>query len=271
MVEEDAAEPRVGGQPTVDRRVRNGLRDGRRARHLGSLPTEVGVPEVDRQTVAEQTESNARAMSRRSPPGRSLRQSDEREREVSGIRTWTWRCCCSRRTHPTGQRRYGFVLSVASSFASPNATRYSALDRKPRDRPERTAPSVRSADVNPTGRYRTQVGNRRPCRGSVDAEHRDRNSSHTVRASSIRLKPAHSRTTSPIRGHLLHAECTSRELRRRPRPSTGSPFPTTPNENAARISRGGCAGEDTPRRPGAGIRSGWWSENTRAGACMFPS
>ena len=207
-------------------------------------------------------------MSRRSPPGRSLRQSDEREREVSGIRTWTWRCCCSRRTHPTGQRRYGFVLSVASSFASPNATRYSALDRKPRDRPERTAPSVRSADVNPTGRYRTQVGNRRPCRGSVDAEHRDRNSSHTVRASSIRLKPAHSRTTSPIRGHLLHAECTSRELRRRHGHQQGLPFQRhrtkTPREYP-----GGGAPERTHRgapAPGSG-RAGGPKTRGRARAC----
>ena len=73
---------------------------------------------------------------------------------------------------------------------------------------------------------------------------RHRNSSHTVRASSIRLKPGQSRTTSRI-------SVISRALKVRPENlvvsaaiAGGFPFPTTPYQNAARMSRGIAGRED---------------------------
>ena len=77
---------------------------------------------------------------------------------------------------------------------------------------------------------------------------RHRNSSHTVRASSIRLKPGQSRTTSRI-------SVISRALKVRPvhlvvavaiagGSPWGSPFPTTPYQNAVGMFRGGAGGAD---------------------------
>ena len=82
------------------------------------------------------------------------------------------------------------------------------------------------------------------------------------------LHPAQARTLAhdlADQRHLLHAERTSRERRRRHGHQQVSPYPTTPYQNAARMSRG------TPERthrgaPGAGIRSGWRLVNSRAGA-----
>ena len=63
---------------------------------------------------------------------------------------------------------------------------------------------------------------------------------------------------------LLHAEGTSREPRRSCGHRRGISLPTTPYQDAARMSRGRRRGR--PKRPSAAVRPGWLPEKTRVGA-----
>ena len=83
------------------------------------------------------------------------------------------------------------------------------------------------------------------------------------------LHPAQARTVPhnlADQRHLLHAEGTSREPRRRHGHRRGVSLPTTPYQNAARMSSGGAPEGDRPKRSDAVVRPGWLPEKRRVGA-----